>query len=98
MRTIESFEDYVDPIQEAINDLLLPTLSGQTEPLPSDLRPQLNYVICSWEIRRKDFMDCLCRQWLVVRGGNNIFENFKGEKTRHLFLHICKLWLSFILS
>ena len=40
IRTIESFEDYVDPIQEAIDDLLLPTLFGQTEPLPSDL-PQL---------------------------------------------------------
>ena len=38
MHTIESFEDYVDPIQEAIDDLLLPTLFGQTEPLPSDLR------------------------------------------------------------
>ena len=38
MRTIESFEDYVDPIQEAIDDLLLPTLFSQTEPLPSDLR------------------------------------------------------------
>ena len=38
MRTIESFEDYVDPIQEAIDDLLLPTLFGQTDPLPSDLR------------------------------------------------------------
>ena len=38
MRTIESFEDYVGPIQEAIDDLLLPTLFGQTEPLPSDLR------------------------------------------------------------
>ena len=38
MRTIESFEDYVDPIQEAIDDLLLPTVFGQTEPLPSDLR------------------------------------------------------------
>ena len=31
MRTIESLEDYVDPIQEAIDDLLLlPTLFGQT--------------------------------------------------------------------
>ena len=40
MRTIKSFEDYVDPIQEAIDDLLLPTLFGQTEPLPSNL-PQL---------------------------------------------------------
>ena len=38
MRTIESFEDYVDPIQEAIDDLLLPTLFGQTEPFPSNLR------------------------------------------------------------
>ena len=38
MRTIESFEDNVDPIQEAIDDLLLPTLFAQTEPLPSDLR------------------------------------------------------------
>ena len=38
MHTIESFEDYVDPIQEAIDDLLLPTLFVPTEPLPSDLR------------------------------------------------------------
>ena len=40
MRTIESFEDYVDPIQEAIDDLLLPSwmLFSQTEPLHSDLR------------------------------------------------------------
>ena len=38
MRTIESVEDYVDPIQEAIDDLLLPILFGQTEPLPSDIR------------------------------------------------------------
>ena len=37
MDTIESFEDYVDPIQEAIDDLLLPTLFGQTEPFLSDL-------------------------------------------------------------
>ena len=34
----QSVEDYVDPIQEVIDDLLLPTLFGQTEPLPSDLR------------------------------------------------------------
>ena len=38
MRTIESFEDYVHSTQEVIDDLLLPTLSGQTEPLPSNLR------------------------------------------------------------
>ena len=30
MRTIESFQDYVDPNQEAIDDSLLPTLSGRT--------------------------------------------------------------------
>ena len=38
MRTIESFDDYVDPIQEAIDDLLLPTLFGQSEPLPNEVR------------------------------------------------------------
>ena len=38
MCTIESVEDYVDRIQEAIDDLLLPILFGQTEPLPSDMR------------------------------------------------------------
>ena len=38
MRTIDSFEDYVDPIQEAIDDLLLPTLFGQSEPVPNEVR------------------------------------------------------------
>ena len=38
MCTIDSFEDYVDPIQEAIDDLLLPTLFGQSEPLPNEVR------------------------------------------------------------
>ena len=42
MHTIESFEDYVYPIQEAIDDLPLPTLFGPTEPLPSDLRQLVN--------------------------------------------------------
>ena len=37
MRTIESFEVYVDPIQEVIEDLLLPTLFGQSEPLPNEV-------------------------------------------------------------
>ena len=35
--TIGSFEVCVDPIQETIDDLLLPTLFGQTELLPRDL-------------------------------------------------------------
>ena len=38
MRTVESFEDYVDPIQNAIDYLLLPKLFDQMESLPSDLR------------------------------------------------------------
>ena len=38
MRTIESFEDHVDPIQEVVEDLLLPTLFGQSEPLPNEVR------------------------------------------------------------
>ena len=34
MRTIDSFEDYVEPIEEAINDIFLPVLFRQTDPLP----------------------------------------------------------------
>ena len=37
MRTIKSFEDYTNPIDEVINEMLLPTLFGQTEPLPDEL-------------------------------------------------------------
>ena len=38
LRTIESFEDYINPVQEVIDDLLLPTFFGQTEPLPDEVR------------------------------------------------------------
>ena len=38
MRTNDSFEDYVEPIDEAINNNFLPVLFGQTEPLPDELR------------------------------------------------------------
>ena len=38
MRTIDSFEDYVEPIEEAINDIFLPVLFHQTESLPAELR------------------------------------------------------------
>ena len=38
MRTIDSFEDYVEPIEEAINDIFLPVLFHQTEPLPAEFR------------------------------------------------------------
>ena len=37
MRTIDFFEDYLNPIDEVINEMLLPTLFGQTEPLPKEL-------------------------------------------------------------
>ncbi|XP_068703853.1 uncharacterized protein, partial [Montipora foliosa] len=38
LRTIKSFEDYIDPVQEVIDDLLLPTFFDQTEPLPDEVR------------------------------------------------------------
>jgi len=37
MRTIGSFGDYVEPIQEVIEDVLLPTLFGQSEPIPNEV-------------------------------------------------------------
>ena len=37
MRTIGSFEDYVEQIQEVIEDVLLPTLFGQSEPIPNEV-------------------------------------------------------------
>ncbi|KXJ16293.1 hypothetical protein AC249_AIPGENE28269 [Exaiptasia diaphana] len=37
MRTIESFEDYVDPIHQVIDEVLLPTLFGQEEVLPNEI-------------------------------------------------------------
>ena len=37
MRTIESFEEYVDPVQQVIVEMFLPTLFGQAEPLPDEL-------------------------------------------------------------
>ena len=38
MRTIESFEDYTDPIHEVINEIFIPTLFGQMEPLADSLQ------------------------------------------------------------
>ena len=38
MRAVDSFEDYVEPIDEVINDIFLPVLFCQTEPLPDELR------------------------------------------------------------
>ena len=36
MRTIESFEDYVDTIHEVINEMFVPTIFGQMERLPDE--------------------------------------------------------------
>ena len=36
MRTIDSFEDYVEFLDETINDIFLPILFGQTEPLSDE--------------------------------------------------------------
>ena len=38
MHTIDSFEDYVEPIDEAIEDIFFPVLFRQTEPLTDELR------------------------------------------------------------
>jgi hypothetical protein len=38
LRTIEAFEEYVDPIHEVLNEMLLPQLFGQDEPLANELR------------------------------------------------------------
>ena len=38
LRTIESFEEYVDPIEEVIHDTFLPSLFGRAEPLPGELK------------------------------------------------------------
>ena len=38
LRTIESFEEYVDPIEEVIHTSFLLSLFGQVEPLPEELK------------------------------------------------------------
>ena len=38
LHTIESFEEYVDPIEEVSHTSFLPSLFGRTEPLPEELK------------------------------------------------------------
>ena len=38
MHKIDSFEDYVEPTDKAINGIFLPVHFGQTEPLPDELQ------------------------------------------------------------
>ena len=38
LRTIESFEEYVDPIEEVIHTSFLPSLLGRVKPLPEELK------------------------------------------------------------
>ena len=42
LRTIESFEEYVDPIEEVIQTSLRPSLFGRAEPLPEELKELVN--------------------------------------------------------
>ena len=42
LRTIESFEEYVDPIEEVIHTSFLPSLFGRVEPLPEELKELVN--------------------------------------------------------
>ena len=42
LRTIESFEEYVDPIEKVIHTSFLPSLFGQAEPLPEELKELVN--------------------------------------------------------
>ena len=37
MRTVESFVECVDPVQQVIDEMFLPTLFGQAKPLPDEL-------------------------------------------------------------
>ena len=37
MRTIPGFEDYIEPVQDILNDVFVPTLFGQEEPMSDAL-------------------------------------------------------------
>ena len=50
MRTIDSFEDYVEPIDEVINDIFLPVLFYQTESLPDELREPFPIAPAQWTL------------------------------------------------
>ena len=51
MGTIESFEEYVDPVQQVTDEMFLPTLFGQAEPLPDELSKLVTLTPAqgSWE-------------------------------------------------
>ena len=42
LRTIKSFEEYVDPIEEVMHTSFLPSLFGRAEPLPKELKELVN--------------------------------------------------------
>ena len=42
LHTIESFEEYVNPIEEVIHTSFLPSLFGRAEPLPEELKELVN--------------------------------------------------------
>ena len=42
LRTIESFEEYVDPIEEVMHTSIFPSLFGRPDPLPKELKELVN--------------------------------------------------------
>ena len=57
LRTIESFEEYVDPIEEVIHTSFLPSLFGRAEPLPEELKE----LVCLSPARKFRASQCLAR-------------------------------------
>ena len=52
--TIESFEEYVDPMEEVIHTSFLPSLFGRVEPLPEELYGTCQSITCAgrdWDSR-----------------------------------------------
>ena len=54
MRIIDSFEDHFDPIQGAIDNLLFPTLFGQSEPLPNEVPLLATLTTAQWGLGMPD--------------------------------------------
>ena len=55
MRTIESFEEYVDPIHEAIHEMFLLLLFDQEEPFPDELCDLVTLIIIKIIIQHEVF-------------------------------------------
>ncbi|PFX23725.1 hypothetical protein AWC38_SpisGene11699 [Stylophora pistillata] len=60
MRIIDSFEDHFDPIQGAIDNLLFPTLFGQSEPLPNEVPLLATLTTAQWGLGMPDLRAEVC--------------------------------------